>query len=128
MSKVTPTSSTAKVRQTGWPDIILLLLVAAGVVWIVLKVRANLQYNWNWGIIPQYLLLRDPQSGALIPGLIMQGLLVTIRVSLWASVLALVLGTIMGLFRVSTSRFRRFLGWAYVELIRNMPQVATPLK
>lgn len=121
MSKVTPTSSTAKVRHTGWPDIILLLLVVTGVVWIVLKVRLNLQYNWNWGIIPQYLLLRHPQSGALIPGLIMQGLLVTIRVSLWASALALVIGTIMGLFRVSTSRFRRFIGWAYVELIRNMP-------
>jgi len=118
---VTPNSSNAKVRQTGWPDIILLLLVVTGVVWIFVKVRVNLQYNWNWGIIPQYLLLRDPQSGALIPGLIMQGMLVTIRVSLWASFLALFIGTIMGLFRVSASRFRRFLGWAYVELIRNMP-------
>lgn len=121
MRKVTPTSSAAKVRQTGWPDIILLLLVVTGVVWIVLKVKVNLQYNWNWGIIPQYLLLRDPQSGTLIPGLIIRGLLVTIRVSLWASVLALVIGTIMGLFRVSASRFRQFLGWTYVALIRNMP-------
>ena len=115
------TNSSAKRKKTGWPDIILLLLVVTGVVWIVLKVRLNLQYNWNWGIIPQYLLLRDPQSGALIPGLIVRGLLVTIRVSLWASALALVIGTIMGLFRVSNSPFRRFLGWAYVELIRNMP-------
>ena len=37
-----------------------LLLVVTGVVWIFVKVRVNLQYNWNWGIIPQYLLLRDP--------------------------------------------------------------------
>ena len=105
----------------GWPDIALLLLLVAGVTWITLKVRVNLQYHWNWGIIPQYLLLRDPQSGSLIPGLILQGLLVTMRVSLWASVLALVIGTLMGLFRVSTSRFRRFIGWVYVELIRNIP-------
>ena len=121
MRKVTPASSTAKVRQTGWPDIVLLLLVVSAVVWTFVKVRVNLQYNWNWAIIPQYLLLRDPQSGALIPGLITQGLLVTIRVSLWASVLAMLIGTVMGLFRVSASRFRRFLGWTYVELIRNMP-------
>ncbi|MCP3953745.1 MAG: amino acid ABC transporter permease [Desulfobacterales bacterium] len=110
-----------KRQKAGWQDIILLLMVAASVVWLVMKVKVNLQYNWNWGIIPQYLFLRDPQSGALIPGLIMQGLLVTIRVSLWASVLALIIGTIMGLFRVSTGRFQRFVSWAYVELIRNMP-------
>ena len=114
-------SLTARDKRFGWPDIILLLMVAAGIVWIVLKVRLNLRYNWNWGIIPQYLFLHDTQSGAIVPGLIMQGLLVTIRVSLWASALALVIGTVMGLFRVSGSRFRRFLGWGYVELIRNMP-------
>lgn len=102
-------------------DILLILTALAGFGWLVFKVKVSLHYNWNWDIIPQYLLLRDPQSGSLVPGLIMQGLLVTIRVSLWASVLALVIGIIMGLFRVSSSRFRRFLGWIYVELIRNMP-------
>lgn len=114
-------SSSNKGRRTGWLDILLILTVLVGFGWLLIKVKVNLQYSWNWGIIPQYLLLRDSQSNNLVPGLIMQGLLVTIRVSLWASVLALVIGTIMGLFRVSNSRFRRFLGWIYVELIRNMP-------
>lgn len=121
MDKVAPTRSPTKGKRTIWLDIILLLLVGTGLAWMVLKVRLNLQYTWNWGIIPQYLLLRDPRSGALIPGLITQGLLVTIRVSLWASVLALAIGTVTGLFRVSHSRFRRFIGWVYVELIRNIP-------
>ncbi len=112
-----PTNS----RRFGWPDIILLLIVAAGIAWIGLQIRSNLRYNWNWGIIPQYLVLHDIQTGSLVPGLILQGLLVTIRVSLWASVLALMIGTVMGLFRVSQSPFRRFLGWAYVETIRNLP-------
>lgn len=115
------TRSSAKGKKSGWPDIILLLAVFAAIGWVFLKIRLNLHYNWNWGIIPQYLLLRDPRSGALIPGLITQGLLVTIRVSLWASILALAIGTLMGLFRVSHSRLRRFIGWIYVELIRNMP-------
>lgn len=114
-------SSPQKGRRTGWLDILLILAVLVGFGWLFFKIKVNLQYNWNWGIIPQYLLLRDPQSDSLIPGLILQGLLVTIRVSIWASGLALVIGTIMGLMRVSDSRFRRFLGWAYVELIRNMP-------
>ena len=111
----------SKGKRFGWPDIILLLMVAVGIAWVVWKVRLNLRYNWNWGIIPQYLFFHDRQSGAMVPGLITQGLLVTIRVSLWASALALVIGSVMGLCRVSRSRFRRFLGWSYVELIRNMP-------
>ena len=110
-----------KGKRFGWPDIILLATVAAGIAWVALRVRLNLRYNWNWGIIPQYLFFHDRQSGAIVPGLIMQGLLVTLRVSLWASVIAFVVGTVMGLFRTSASRFRRFLGWSYVELIRNMP-------
>jgi len=121
MNQKTASRVSKKGRQAGWLDILLILAVLVGFGWLLLKVKANLQYNWNWGIIPQYLLLREPQSGSLVPGLIMQGLLVTIRVSFWASGLALVIGTIMGLFRVSKSRFRRFLGWLYVEIIRNMP-------
>jgi len=114
-------SYSKKDRWTGWLDMLLLLIVVGGFGWLLLKVKVNLQYSWNWDIIPQYLLLRDPQSGSLVPGLILQGLLVTIRVSIWASGLALLIGIIMGLFRVSNSRLRRFIGWLYVELIRNMP-------
>jgi len=121
MAHSTVFSYSKKDRRTGWLDMLLLLIVLIGFGWLLLKVKVNLQYNWNWGIIPQYLLLRDPQSGSLVPGLILQGLLVTIRVSIWASGLALVIGIIMGLFRVSKSRFRRFIGWIYVEVIRNMP-------
>ena len=114
-------SYSKKDRWTGWLDMLLLLIVVGGFGWLLLKVKVNLQYSWNWDIIPQYLLLRDTQSGSLVPGLILQGLLVTIRVSIWASGLALLIGIIMGLFRVSNSRLRRFIGWLYVELIRNMP-------
>jgi polar amino acid transport system permease protein len=56
-----------------------------------------------------------------VPGLILQGVLVTLRLSIWATVLALILGTVMGLFRTSCSRYRRMIGSGYVELIRNIP-------
>jgi len=36
-------------------------------------------------------------------------------------VLAIIIGTVMGLCRASTRRFRRMLGRTYVELIRNLP-------
>jgi len=49
------------------------------------------------------------------------GVLVTLRLSVWATVLALIIGTIMGLFRTGCSRYRRMLGSGYVALIRNIP-------
>ncbi len=45
----------------------------------------------------------------------------TLRLSFWATILALIIGTVMGLFRTSCSRYRRMLGTGYVELIRNIP-------
>lgn len=51
----------------------------------------------------------------------MQGFLTTIRLSFWATITATFFGTLMGLFRVSHSLFRRLIGGTYVESIRNLP-------
>ncbi|MBN1625823.1 MAG: amino acid ABC transporter permease, partial [Deltaproteobacteria bacterium] len=60
-------------------------------------------------------------NGQWIPNLLMQGLFTTIRLSIWGTILATFLGTIMGLCRASGSLFKRLLGWTYVELTRNIP-------
>lgn len=85
------------------------------------RVRIGLHYRWDWGAIPQFLLRYDPQAARWVPNLLLQGLFTTIRLSLWGTVLATVFGTIMGLFRVNPSLFKRLLGRTYVELIRNLP-------
>jgi polar amino acid transport system permease protein len=51
----------------------------------------------------------------------MQGVFTTLRLSIWATILAMIFGTIMGLFRVSHGLFNRLISWSYVELIRNIP-------
>jgi polar amino acid transport system permease protein len=51
----------------------------------------------------------------------LEGFLTTIRLSLWATLLATLIGMVMGLFRVSPSLFKRLLGGTYVELTRNLP-------
>jgi polar amino acid transport system permease protein len=81
----------------------------------------GLHYKWNWQAIPQYLYRYDQESGKWVANLIMQGLFTTLRLSIWGTVLATILGTIMGLCRISQSLFYRLLGRSYVELIRNMP-------
>ena len=109
-----------KIRITA-TDLILLTGIGAVVVWLLYHAAVQAQYRWNWPAIPQYLLRLDAESGKWVPGLILQGVMVTLRLSVWATLLAMIIGTVMGLFRTSCSRYRRMIGCGYVELIRNIP-------
>ncbi len=53
--------------------------------------------------------------------LLLQGLLETIRIALWAGLFALVIGVVMGLCRLSRNLLLRLIARSYVELIRNIP-------
>lgn len=102
-------------------DAVLLLLIGLVVAYLSYRINVGLHYNWNWGAIPQYLFRYDPEVGLWVPNLLMQGLLTTIRLSIWATLLATVIGTIGGFFRISSSLFKRLVGRTFVELIRNTP-------
>jgi polar amino acid transport system permease protein len=79
----------------------------------------ELQYNWQWSTLRQYLVRAE--AGGLKAGPLLQGFLITVKLSLWATVLATLLGTLMGLLRVSPDRFRRLVAASYVEFVRNLP-------
>lgn len=81
----------------------------------------GLHYNWDWGSIPQFLFRYDEESKGWVTNILMQGLFTTIRLSVWSTLLATIIGTVMGLCRLSKSLFSRLIGRTYVELIRNLP-------
>ncbi len=113
--------SANKNRRITLLDILLLgLLIAAGVVTIN-HALVNLDYKWNWEIIPQYFLRYDESKGSWIPNLLMQGFFTTIRVSIWASLLASMIGIVTGLMLKAQSLYPRLLARTYVELVRNTP-------
>ncbi len=102
-------------------DILLFLILAGICVWIVHRINVEVHYKWDWNVMPQYLFRFDAATGRCVPGLIMQGLFITLQLSIYSTVVAMIFGTVMGLFRTSTSPFKRLVGWSYVELIRNIP-------
>ena len=71
--------------------------------------------------MPQYLFRFDATLVKWVPGLILQGVFITLRLSIYSTIVAMIFGIIMGLFRTSRSPFKRIIGWSYVELIRNIP-------
>jgi polar amino acid transport system permease protein len=102
-------------------DILLTALMVILGVYGVYRITTGLDYRWNWGAIPQYILRYDAASRAWVPNLLLQGLVTTIRLSVWASILAVFVGTLIGLFRLSSRLFWRLLGRTYVELVRSLP-------
>ena len=109
-----------KIKITRVDIVLIGLLLIAG-IYLAYKIKIGLSYKWDWAAIPQYLLRYDPLVQKWVPNMLMQGFLTTIRLSVWATILATIIGVVMGLFRISGSLFKRLLGGTYVELIRNLP-------
>ena len=95
-------------------------LFAAG-AYVAYRITIGLHYKWNWSAIPQYLFRYDQKSDSWLPNVLLYGLLTTIKLSIWGTVLATIMVMLMGLCRVSQSLFKRLIGRTYVELIRNLP-------
>lgn len=109
-------------RRTLSPlDYVIIVLLAAAGLFLVYRIQQQLHYNWQWRAMPQYLLHYDPSQKKWVFGIILHGFATTIRLSIWACLLALVLGTVAGLMQVGRNVFNKWMARAYVELIRNMP-------
>lgn len=109
----------ARVRFTLL-DAAILAGVAVGVAALAVAASTRLDYDWRWGILPQFFLRRDA-SGGLVPNLLLTGVVSTVRLALWTTLLATLAGAVMGLARTSRRLLPRLVAGAYVESVRNLP-------
>jgi polar amino acid transport system permease protein len=109
-----------RVRFKPLDAVIVVALVAAG-VYVFYRIAYGMEYKANWGAIPQYLVRRNAETGRLVPNYLLEGLITTLKLSVWSTVLALLVGLAVALARTSTRLFFRLAGTSYVETIRNLP-------
>lgn len=109
-------------RWRGAPlaDAALLLLIVGGVAYVAWAAATTLRYNWNWSLIPNFILRWD-EAGRLVPNLLLLGVFNTLRLAFWGMVGAAPIGLLVALMRLSPDRFLRLAGGLYVELVRNIP-------
>ncbi len=110
-----------KKPKFGLLDAVLLLFCLAIGVYVYNRIRYGLEYRGNWSAIPQFLLRWDAETGWLVPNYLLLGLITTLKLSIWATILATLVGLVIALFRTSSSLFLCLVGRTYVELIRNLP-------
>ena len=108
-------------RRISIIDIVLGLLLLTIAYYIYHRLSSGLHYQWRWELIPQYLFRYDTAEDRWVLNTLTRGFLNTIRLSVWGTILATMIGVALGLARISQRPFRRMLGGTYVELIRNTP-------
>lgn len=79
----------------------------------------ELGYNWQWFRIPEFIYTYN--DGRLSAGLLLQGLLVTLKISAISFVLTFTIGLGSAILRLSNSFVGNALSRIYLEAIRNTP-------
>ncbi|MCR8550543.1 amino acid ABC transporter permease [Salipiger sp. P9] len=105
----------------GLVDLVIVGAVAGFLFFLWYRVSEVLVYRWDWSFLPRALVRPNPETGWWEPNLLVEGLLTTIRMSIWAMVLASVLGILLGVFASRKRLLPRLGSSAYVGLIRNVP-------
>ncbi|TKB24434.1 amino acid ABC transporter permease [Desulfopila sp. IMCC35006] len=100
-------------------DICQFSLLIAILAWLAVRSADNIGYNWQWYRIPRYL-FSVTESG-IVAGPLVEGLLITIQISLISLFFALAVGLLTAIFRLSNSFVARGLAIIYLETSRNTP-------
>lgn len=110
-------------QKLTWPDYLILAVLIGFFGYIAYSIEGVLNYKWRWHLIPGYIVGWHSGREEWFANLLLQGLAATIRISIYASILALLLGTILGVARCSTNLTIRMLARTYLEFLRNIPPV-----
>ena len=102
-------------------DTVVTVVLLCFLAFITYRVSVGLNYHWDWGVIPNYLIRWDAEKGRWVSNILLQGLFTSIRLSIWTILFATLIGVLMGILRTRKRLFFRLIGRSYVELIRNIP-------
>lgn len=105
--------------RSPWIDYVLYALLMVGLVYLVLAGSASLGYYWQWYNIPKY--LYTIEDGRFVAGTMLEGLILTLKISAVSLVLSMVFGLLVALVRQSDSVVGKFLARLYLEVIRGTP-------
>ncbi|QFT11357.1 amino acid ABC transporter permease [Vibrio sp. THAF190c] len=96
-----------------------IVVLVAAVSWILDSGAQAMGYRWQWERVPDYIAFYE--DGEWWPAELIEGLFVTIKISLLALIATLLIGLTTALLRNSSSIVGRTIASSYVELIRNTP-------
>ena len=106
-------------RNSPLIDIAQLLILAGATTWLIFKGAQAMQYNWQWYRVDQF--IYRIVDGEFLLGRLLEGLIVTFKITLFSMVFSILIGLITALLRMSNSFSGKLLANIYLEMIRNTP-------
>ncbi|MFL6790482.1 MAG: amino acid ABC transporter permease [Bradyrhizobium sp.] len=76
-----------------------------------------MNYHWNWQIFFE----PNPSGTGTYLDMLLAGLALTVKTAIFAWIIALVFGSVIGVLRTLPSKTASWIGFGYVEFFRNMP-------
>jgi len=95
------------------------LLLLTGLYLGLMQGAENLGYNWHWNRVSRYLFKNSAAGWQFGP--LLQGLWLTLEITLISLIFSLTIGLFSALMRLSVSPMARAIATIYLELIRNTP-------
>ncbi|PFG58273.1 amino acid ABC transporter membrane protein 1 (PAAT family) [Vibrio sp. ES.051] len=89
------------------------------IVWVLDSGAQAMGYQWQWERVPDYIAFYE--DGEWWSAELIDGLLITLKISVISLFFTLVLGLLTALLRLSDSKVGNIIGTTYVEVIRNTP-------
>lgn len=108
-----------KPRWLCWQDAFMLALTTVGCLWVVLRAGALPGYDWNWGLLSEFV-IRE-RNGHYESGLLLRGLFTTLRIGFWSLLFSLLAGGIAGIFFARKPFMVALPFHAIVNLVRSTP-------
>ena len=106
-------------KKFPFTDIGKFIFLISAIIFFMIRSSENMGYNWQWYRVPQYIFFFE--SGQFIPGPLLKGLGVTLKITGISLILAFTFGLTTAFLRLSDSFIGRITARLYIEIIRNTP-------
>ena len=110
--------ASSHIARSIW-QILQAILVFGIIAWLIYAGAAAMEYRWQWYRVgPFFYRMVD---GEFIAGPLIRGIIVTLQLAGVSSVLAILIGALTAIGRMSDSIAGRSIATTYLEIIRNTP-------
>ncbi len=94
-------------------------LLLVGIAWLLDSGAEAMGYSWQWERVPDYIAFYE--DGEWWPAELLEGLVVTLKISSISLFFTLVIGLVTAMLKLSSSVVGRGIANIYIEVIRNTP-------
>jgi polar amino acid transport system permease protein len=110
-------------KKKYWLDIAIFIFLFSFGFFLYYQIKNTLVYKWRWESLWGYFIGWNEEGQSWFLNTLSIGILNTIKIILWAFVLALIIGFLLAMMKNSKKKSIRWLAISYIEFVRTLPSL-----